>query len=157
MRIINFALSLFLYLSIFFSLSFSVVRASARSVSVLLAVYFSRVTRPRVGVFSLSFRSLSLSLFHSSCVVCSFPLSLVPVMCMRACVCVCCSRDRLLSAAFEAQLPHAALSYRRYSAAVCILCRLFMSGVVRAKSARVASHAYAHADAIDGGDNRFPL
>lgn len=107
-----------LYLSVYFHLSRS------RSVSVLLAVYFSRVTRPRVGVFSFSFhpafffRLLALSLV----VRCSR-------LCVRACMCVrvsrytcVCGRAHALvftcayalfaigfSRRFEAQLPHAVL------------------------------------------------
>lgn len=146
---IYFALSLFLYLSVSLSLT------RARSVSVLLAVYFSRVTRPRVGVFSLSFRSL-LSLFHTSCVVLLHSPPFRPVMCVcvclcmcvrmrvrtRACVSVCSSRDRLLSAAFEAQLPHAALSYRWYRDG-CVY-RLFMSGSVHTKSERFRERSCGH-------------
>lgn len=91
--IINFALSFSLYLSVYFHLSRS------RSVSVLLAVYFSRVTRPRVGVFSLSFCPLSSSSVFSRsftrramlrvCMARVYTCVYVCVYIHVTCVCIC--------------------------------------------------------------------
>lgn len=142
-----------LYLSVYFYLSRS------RSVSVLLAVYFSRVTRPRVGVslfHSIPLSSFAFSLFHSSCdarvsarvciCVCVYHVT-------RVCVCVASARtrlcllvrmrccDRLLSAVSEAQLPHAVL----YGSIVLSL-ESYTRNRVREK--RVLS-------TIDDDDNRF--
>lgn len=148
MRIINFrliALSIFIHLSLARALRFRFTRC----------LFFSRYATARRRILSfIPFSPLALSLIVR-CFAPSppgRPVTRACVFCVwraRACMSVCCSRDRLLSTAFEAQLPHAALSYRWYRDGCVYRCRLFMSGgSYTRKSARFANARCGHDETV---------